>query len=148
MRQPAAEAENPRTYSLRTLMLIVTWLAVSCRLASEGSTIGLIGIFLVSLAVLRTISGCKLRPRGFTAMTTAQIMSAFLESVAMVIGATFIGVALFFTIGIAALLLAHSNGPQMAELLWIGAGLLMFMIGPGATFLFLAATWPRNTARR
>lgn len=148
MSQPAAEAENPRTYSLRTLMLVVTWLAVCFRLASEGATVGLIGIFLVSLAVLRMISGCKLRPGGFAAMMTAQFMSAFLESVAMVIGATFIGIALFFTIGIAALLLAHSNGPRVPDLLRIGAGLLMFMIGPGATFLFLAATWPRNTGRR
>lgn len=148
MSQPIAKAENPPTYSLRTLMLVVTWLAVSCRFASEGTLIGFVGLILFSLAARRMTSDCKLRPDGFAAMTTAQILLAFFESVAVVIGALFIGIALFFTTGIAALLVGRSNASEPLGLLAIVAGFLMFMIAPAATIYYLAATWPRNTGRR
>src|SRR6516165_4145048 len=91
MAQSVADDTNPRTYSLRTLMLVVTWLAVCFRMASEGPLIGLFGMFMFSLAAWRTVRDCNLRTGGLAAMTLAQILWTFFESAAVVIGAVFMG---------------------------------------------------------
>jgi hypothetical protein len=148
MTQSVAHDANPRTYSLRTLMLVVTWLAVCFRMASEGPLIGLFGMFMFSLAAWRTLRDCKLKAGGLAAMTMAQIVWGFFESAAVVIGAVFMGIALLLTMGIVALLLVHSKTTWLLGALGIGMAAAMFLLAPAVTFYYLASTWPRSPTRR
>jgi hypothetical protein len=147
MTQSVADGANPRTYSLRTLMLVVTWLAVCFRTASEGPLIWLFGMFLFSLAVWRTLRDCNPKTGGFAAMTMVQIVWAFFESAAVVIGAVFMGIALLLTMSIVTLLLVHSKTTWLLGAPGIGMAGAMFMLAPAVTFYYLASTWPRTPVR-
>jgi hypothetical protein len=141
-----AGRDNPRTYSLRTLMLIVTWLAICLRITKEGPGIALPGLIILSLAMLRTISELNLRRGGFAGTTTRQSVVAYLNSVCVVIGSLMVGLAMFIAVALACLVLATKLGdpPWLLALVAFWIPLLSCLTGPVVAIYFLIKTWPRS----
>ena len=136
--------DNPRTYSLRTLMLIVTWLAVCLRITTEAPAIAVLGLFIFSLAMARTISDLNLARDGVAGASIRQSIVAYLNSICIVIGSLTTGLAMFVALLIAALAVAH-GGPSLQRELFAGCfGLLSFLSGPAVAIYFLTKTWPRS----
>lgn len=142
---PAGVGRGPGTFSLATLMLLVTLAAVLCGLTAVAPGLGIPLAVLVTPALIRTFAATNVRRAQGLEPTAEAKIGMFLASIGLMVLIMIAGFAVFFVGCCATFSMASANSGNFSNSRIVAATVLTFVAVVGVMIWLFIKYWPRRS---